>query len=52
MKKSRAIIILLCMILLLVGISYVDLYGVNVEGAGSASDIKLGLDLAGGVSIT
>lgn len=52
MKKSKAIIILLCAILLLIGISYVDVYGVNPEGSGSASDIKLGLDLAGGVSIT
>lgn len=52
MKKSKAIVILLCVILLLAGVSYVDLFGVNAEGAGSASDIKLGLDLAGGVSIT
>ncbi len=40
------------MILLLVGITYVDINGFNAEGTGSASDIKLGLDLAGGVSIT
>lgn len=52
MKKSKAIVILLCVILLLVGISYVDISGVDAEGTGSASDIKLGLDLAGGVSIT
>lgn len=52
MKKSKAIVILLCAILLLAGISYVDLKGVDGDGAGSASDIKLGLDLAGGVSIT
>lgn len=29
-----------------------DLYGVDAEGTASASDISLGLDLAGGVSIT
>lgn len=52
MKKSKAVIILLVMLLLLGGITYVDLNGVNADGAGSASDIKLGLDLAGGVSIT
>lgn len=52
MKKSKAIVILLCTILLLVGITYIDLFGVDVNGKGSASDIKLGLDLAGGVSIT
>lgn len=52
MKKSRAIVVLLCVILLIAGISYVDLWGVDAEGTGSAADIKLGLDLAGGVSIT
>jgi SecD/SecF fusion protein len=52
MKKSKAIVILLCTILLLAGISYVDFRGVDSDGTGSASDIKLGLDLAGGVSIT
>lgn len=52
MKKSKAIIILLCALLVLLGVSYVDLYGVDAEGTASASDISLGLDLAGGVSIT
>ena len=52
MKKSKAIIILLCAILALVGLTYVDIFGYDGAGAGSASDISLGLDLAGGVSIT
>lgn len=52
MKKSKAIIILLCTLLVLLGVGYVDLYGVDAEGTASASDISLGLDLAGGVSIT
>jgi SecD/SecF fusion protein len=52
MKKSKAIVILLCAVLLLAGISYVDFRGFDSQGTGSASDIKLGLDLAGGVSIT
>lgn len=52
MKKSKAIIILLCILLVLAGVSYVDVFGINAEGTASASDIKLGLDLAGGVSIT
>ena len=52
MKKSKALIILLCMLLVLAGVVYLDLYGVDAKGTGSASDIKLGLDLAGGVSIT
>ncbi len=52
MKKSKAIIVLLCVILLIVGVTYVDFFGTDAEGTGSAADIKLGLDLAGGVSIT
>ncbi len=52
MKKSKAIIVLLCMFLILAGVTYVDIWGIDAKGTGSASDIKLGLDLAGGVSIT
>ena len=47
MKKNRAVIILLCILVLLAGVAYVDIFGVNAMGDGSASDIKLGLDLAG-----
>lgn len=52
MKKSKAIVILLCILLLLIGVTYIDICGIDAEGTGSASDISLGLDLAGGVSIT
>lgn len=52
MKKNKAIVILLCILLLLAGVTYVDIFGINAAGDGSASTIKLGLDLAGGVSIT
>lgn len=52
MKKNKAIVTLLCILLLLIGVTYVDIFGVNAAGDGSASTIKLGLDLAGGVSIT
>ena len=52
MKKNKAIVILLCIVLLLAGVTYIDVFGVNAAGDGSASTIKLGLDLAGGVSIT
>ena len=52
MKKNKAIIVLLCILLILAGVTYVDIFGVNPEGDGSTSDINLGLDLAGGVSIT
>ncbi|MBD5535091.1 MAG: protein translocase subunit SecD [Lachnospiraceae bacterium] len=52
MSKNRAIIILLVFFLALAGVTYVDFKGVDEEGTASASDITLGLDLAGGVSIT
>lgn len=52
MNKNRAIVILLVFFLALAGITYVDFKGVDEEGTASASDITLGLDLAGGVSIT
>ena len=52
MKKSRAIIVLILMIIALAGIGYIDIWGIDGKGKGSASDINLGLDLAGGVSIT
>ncbi|MBP5669052.1 MAG: protein translocase subunit SecD [Lachnospiraceae bacterium] len=52
MKKSTAFLVLLCIVLVLAGVIYIDLFGVDATGKGSASDIKLGLDLAGGVSIT
>lgn len=52
MKKSNAIAILLCTIIILLGVTYVDIFGVDATGSGSAKDISLGLDLAGGVSIT
>ena len=52
MKKNNAIAILLCILVLLAGVAYIDIAGVDADGSGSASDINLGLDLAGGVSIT
>ena len=52
MKKNKAIIVLLVMVLLLCGLSYTAVEGIGTEKAGAASGIRLGLDLAGGVSIT
>ena len=52
MKKSRAIVSLIVLLAVLVGLGWMSLFGVDSYGTGSASDIKLGLDLAGGVSIT
>ena len=52
MKKSKAALIILLVVLLTLGIGYMDIWGYDGNGTGNASDIKLGLDLAGGVSIT
>ncbi len=52
MKKSKAVIILLIILLATLGIGYIDIWGTDAYGTASASDISLGLDLAGGVSIT
>ena len=41
MTKSKAIVILIVMMLALAGITYVDIAGVDASGRGSASDIKL-----------
>ena len=52
MKKSNAIITLAVILLLIAGFGYMVFYGVGVDEVGSAKGIHLGLDLAGGVSIT
>lgn len=52
MKKSRAVVVLLVFALLLGVFGYTAVAGLDGNGAGAASSIKLGLDLAGGVSIT
>ncbi len=48
-KKIGYSIIILAM---LVGFTLIAIFGVDSNGSGSAKDINLGLDLAGGVSIT
>lgn len=52
MKKRNAIIALILAIILIAGGAYMVVNGVGAEGSGSAENINLGLDLAGGVSIT
>ncbi|MCI2048374.1 MAG: protein translocase subunit SecD [Lachnospiraceae bacterium] len=52
MKKKTAIIALVVTIAAIIGAGYLALIGINGDGTGSISDVKLGLDLAGGVSIT
>ena len=52
MKKRNAVISLLVIVLLIAGLVYTVLNGIGVDKVGSAEGINLGLDLAGGVSIT
>jgi len=52
MKKSRGVITLVVMALLLGFLGYTAVFGLGTEQSGAASGIKQGLDLAGGVSIT
>lgn len=52
MKKSKGIATLIVSVLLLAGLGFVSMFGIGENGMGSAKNIKLGLDLAGGVSIT
>lgn len=52
MKKNKGIITLILTVLITVALGYVAIWGIGTEKAGAASEIKQGLDLAGGVSIT
>ncbi|MCM1539436.1 MAG: protein translocase subunit SecD [bacterium] len=52
MKKSRGIITLIVTAVLIAGLGFAAIYGVDSAHHGSARNIKRGLDLAGGVSIT
>lgn len=52
MKKSNAIITLLVFLAVFAGVTFIDVKGIDGNGKVAASDITLGLDLAGGVSIT
>jgi SecD/SecF fusion protein len=50
--KKKGVLNLLIVLLVIVGLSFVTLVGLGKEHKGSAKNIRLGLDLAGGVSIT
>lgn len=52
MKKSRAVVSLIVYVLILGLLGYTAAFGVGSDKSGAAESIKLGLDLAGGVSIT
>ncbi|MCX4321853.1 MAG: protein translocase subunit SecD [Lachnospiraceae bacterium] len=52
MKKSRAVVSLIVYVLILGLLGYTAVFGVGSDKSGAAESVKLGLDLAGGVSIT
>lgn len=52
MKKSKGIIVLLITLLAVAGLGYISYFGIGETKTLSASNIKQGLDIAGGVSIT
>ncbi|MDC7294200.1 MULTISPECIES: protein translocase subunit SecDF [unclassified Butyrivibrio] len=52
MKRVKYVVALLLVLLLLGGIGYTAVNGLGEDKSGSLSSINLGLDLAGGVSIT
>lgn len=52
MKKSKGMTTLVLTVLIMAALGFVAIWGIGTEKAGSASGIRQGLDLAGGVSIT
>lgn len=52
MNKKKGILTLILTLAALCGGAYIVMFGINADGRGSARNIKQGLDLAGGVSIT
>lgn len=52
MKKKTAVLMMILFVVALIGLGYVAFIGIGSTKTGSASNIKQGLDLAGGVSIT
>lgn len=52
MKKSKGITTLVLTVLIMAVLGFVAIWGIGTKKAGSASGIRQGLDLAGGVSIT
>ena len=52
MKKNKGIVVLLLTVIITVFLCYTAGVGIGPTGTGSAKNIKTGLDLSGGVSIT
>ncbi len=50
--KAKSIVVLAILLVALIAFGYVGLFGIGDTATGAAENISLGLDLAGGVSIT
>ena len=51
-SKKKSWLVLIVVVLMIAACSYVSAYGYGKDHIGTAKNIKLGLDLAGGVNIT
>ncbi len=51
-SKAKKIVYSVIILAMLIGFTLIAIFGIDNNGSGSARDIDLGLDLAGGVSIT
>ena len=51
-SKKKSWLVLIVVVLMIAACGYVSAYGYGKDHIGTAKNIKLGLDLAGGVSIT
>ena len=52
MSKSKGFVAIVLILVATIFFGYMDVFGIGAEKSGSMKDIILGLDLAGGVSIT
>ena len=51
-SKAKKIVYSIVILAMIIGFTLISVFGIDENGSGSAKDINLGLDLAGGVSIT
>ena len=51
-SKAKKIVYSIVILAMIIGFTLISVFGIDENGSGSAKDINLGLDLAGGVSNT
>ena len=50
-SKAKKIVYSIVILAMIIGFTLISVFGIDENGSGSAKDINLGLDLAGGVLI-